>query len=248
MSLKHLKIDSDVEMGSADTLPTRGDFTVPTGLHEMMITQAWMELSAGEAEGLKFTLKPADGSPQEVKDAFWVTSGKKKGKKKYFINSKGNKQALPGYVDAAQLAAIACGKKLEDLDEEEKVLKLWNSANQAEENTKVRWLPELVNKPVLAGILRVRDNKNRKEGDKWVPTADERYFNEVDKLFFPSGHSVTEKNAGADATFKDRWLKRFPEGETIDRYKEGIAKDQPDLPEEEQLTEEGITILFGTDN
>jgi hypothetical protein len=249
MSLKHLKIEADVTPTNVDTLPTN-DFTVPTNIYEMIISSAYMDIAASGAEGLRFVLKPADGSPQEVRDAYWVTSGTEKGGTPYYMNKDGKKQYLKGFSQANLLTTIACGKPLADLKEEDKILKLWNWASQSEENTKVRWLPELIGKPVMACILKVRDNKKKKEGNKWVDLPQDRTFNEVDKLLYPSGHAVTEKNAGEDATFKDRWAKMYPAGETIDRYTE-IPGSEPDLPiegeEEEGLTSEGITALFGAE-
>ena len=248
MSLKDLKIEADIEETNLDTLPGR-DFTVPTNLYDMLITGAYTLKSPAGAEGLHFTLKPADGSPQEVRESFYMTSGTAKGGKQYYINSNGKKQYLKGFAQATQLAKIACDKAVADLQEEEKVLKLWNSANQAEENTKVNWLPELVGKPIKVGILHVHDNRLKKEGNKWVKLPTERFYNEVDKLFYPSGHAVTEKLAGKDATFQERWAKLYPAGETVDRY-EQVEGSEPDVPENEtdQLTEEGITSLFGTDS
>jgi len=232
MSLKHLKSEATEET-KTDVLPGSG-FTAETDLYPMIIDVAYMDISPKTgAEGMKLHLKMADGSPQEVRTAFWMVSGDEKGNQTFYITAKGKKRDLPGFIDATQVAKIACDKPLMDLVEEEKVIKLWNSASSSEENTKIRSLPELLNKPILVGVLKVRDNKRDwtvKVGKDYKRLPEERFYNEVDKVFYPNGLSITEAAAGeTEPAFKKRWQDRYPTGVDIDRY-EQVAGSQPDLP------------------
>ena len=244
MSLKHLKSEATEET-KTDVLPGSG-FTVETGLYEMIVDVAYMDKSPAGAEAMKIHLKMADGSPQEVREAFWVASRDSKNNQTFYLTKNGKKRDLPGFVQATQVANITCNKPLLDLVEEKKVIKLWNSANQAEENTEIRHLPEIVGKPILVGVLKIRDNKNEKVGNEYVPTAAERFFNEVDKVFHPNGLSITEK-AAVETTpaFKDRWLKRYPPGFVADRYTQ-VAGSQPDLPITDAAPPAPVSSLFSS--
>ena len=232
MSLKHLKSQATEET-KTDVLPGSG-FTAETGLYPMIIDVAYMDISPTTgAEAMKLHLKMADGSPQEVRAAFWVASGNEKGNQTFYTTAKGQQRDLPGFIQATQVAKIACEKPLMDLIEEEKMIKLWNTASLSEENTKIRSLKDLRNKPILVGVLKVRDNKrdwNVKEGKDFKRLPEERFYNEVDKMFYPNGLSITEANAGVTTpTFNQRWQDRYPAGVDIDRYVQ-VAGSQPDLP------------------
>jgi len=246
MSLKHLKIDSDIEDTNTDVLPGSG-FTLDTGLYEMVIDVGFMDTSDSGAEALKLHLKMTDGSPQTLRTAFWVASGTKKGKKTFYVTKDGKKRSLPGFVQASQVAEICATKALADLTEEEKTIKLWNSTSQAEENTQIRYLPDLKDKPILVGVLKVRDNKVALSGTIYEKQPEERFFNEVDKVFHPNGLSITEKNAGAKTPdFRDRWAARYG-SETVDRY-EQVANSQPDLPSHTSTEGTPVSSLFSSDD
>jgi hypothetical protein len=230
MSLKHLKIADNVEETKTDVLPG-SNFTAETGLYPMIIDVAYMDISDSGAEAMKLHLKMADGSPAEVRTAFWVASGDKKGNSTTYTTKQGKVRNLPGFIQASQVAQIAAGKALEDLAEDDtKVIKLWNSANQAEENTTIRCLTELLNKPILVGVIKIRDNKMVKGDTGYEKVAEERIFNEVDKVFYSNGISITEFNAGVtEPEFNERWVKRYPTDFVADRYT-AVAGSQPDLP------------------
>ena len=228
MSLKHLKSQA-TEQTKTDVLPGSG-FTVDTGLLPMIIDVAYMDKSASGAEAMKLHLAMADGSPQTIRSAFWVASGDAKGNQTFYTTKNGKTRDLPGFIQATQVAEIACGQPLHDLVEEEKVIKLWNGATGDEENTKIRSLRDLIGKPILVGVLKVRDNKVTKTNQGYEKNSEERFFNEVDKVFYPNGLSITEQNAGeVNPAFKTRWEERYPTDFIADRYV-AVAGSQPDLP------------------
>lgn len=244
MSLDNLKIDSDVVTTNPDVISGSG-YIMDTNLYPMIVDMAYMEKSASGAEALKFHLKMADGSPQTSRQTFWVASGDKKGNKNFFIAKDKSKRLLPGMIQGDQLTHITCNKCLADMIEEDKTIKLWNRDSQSEENTTVRALTEMLDKPVLVGMLKVRDNKViRNSNGGYDKIADDRFFNEADKLFFPNGLTVTESVAGeTEPKFRERWISRFPEGFIMDRYEE-VTGSQPDLPDVESPASAGTGSLF----
>lgn len=228
MSLQDLTLDTDVQEVKSDVLPGAG-YTLDTGMYDMIIDVAYMDTSDKGALAMKLHLKTADTEGKTLRTAFWVRSGTGKGNNTHYVTAKGVKRPLPGYTQASQVSFIACGKALKDLNEEEKFIKLWNNAAQAEENTKIRYLPELQNKPIMVGVLKIRDNKVVLNNGEYVKTAEERFTNEVDKLFFPNGISVTEQNAGITTPeFRNRWVALYGT-KTVNRY-EKTENSQPDLP------------------
>lgn len=228
MSLKDLTLDADVADVKSDVLPGTG-YTLDTGMYNMIIDVAYIDTSDKGAVAMKLHLKTADTEGKILRTAFWVRSGTEKGGNTHYVTAKGIKRPLPGYSQASQVAFITCGKALKDLDVEEKFIKLWNNVAQGEENTKIRHLPELQNKPIMVGVLKIRDNKPVLNNGVYTKTAEERFTNEVDKLFFPSGISVTELNAGVTTPeFRERWVALYGT-KTVDRY-ETTANSQPDLP------------------
>lgn len=232
MSLDNLKIDSDVEIPKADTLPGSG-YTLDTGLYPMIIDLAYMKKSSGGAQAVVFHFKDATGGSNNLHQTFYVTSGDAKGNKNYYIHQKsGKKVLLPGMQDCNTIVKIASGKNLSELVPENKTIKVWDSAAQEEKPKEMPVLTELLGKNVLLGVHKVRENV-RKLNDatkQYEPTAEERLFNEVHKSFFPEGITLTEKAGGAtEPEYRDRWVERFPPEYVKDNYKP-VATSQPDLP------------------
>lgn len=235
MSIQGLAIDSDIESTKVDTLG--GSFVKPTGLYPVMVDMAYLGKSVGGAMSLNLHLKViADSSI--VRQTLWVTSGNKKGNKNFYTTKEGKKRLLPGMIQADQIAQITTSKNMAALTPEEKTIKLWDYESQAEKPTKVHALTEMIGQPMLVGLQKVRTNKVQKDSNgKYIDQVEDRNFNEIDKIFFPDGFSVTEKAAEAEeALFHQKWADKYDEEYVDDRYKTPEGSDDDSLPPVEAST------------
>jgi hypothetical protein len=240
MSINSLKIDSDVDKGNADSLG--GGFTKPTGLYPCKIDMAYMSKSKGGALALNIHYKPVDGSPM-IRDTQWVTSGDAKGNKNYYVNQSGKKFLLPGMQLADQVAQIAANCPMADCDVDKKIIKLWDRDAQAEKPQEVPVVTSLLGADILVGLIKHRENRRVNDGSgNYVPTPDERIFNEVDKVFHADGYSVTEKEAEAEeAVFHKQWASKYPNDYVEDTFDSTVAAtDDDSLPEGATVDTSGL--------
>lgn len=213
MLLDKIKIDDNVEQNE-DFVP--GNFTKDTGLYPMTVDMAYMGESAGGAANVTVRLKEVGGN-YEHRETVYVTS--REGSTTYIDKRTGRPRLLPGADTINQLCLITTGKKLPAQDAEMKMVKIYNFQERKELPTEVEVLTDLIGQEVLVALVKRRENKNQKVGDKYVPTAEERVFNEVNKFLYPDGHTVAEKLAEEEDTlFKDRWVKRHGPDYVLDKY------------------------------
>lgn len=231
MSINQLAIGADVEVGNPDSLG--GGYTKPTGLYPCTIDMAYMDKSRGGALSLNLHLKLASDQ-SVIRQTLWVTSGDAKGNKNYYVNQNGKKFLLPGMQLADQIARIAAGAPMSECNVESKTVKLWDRDAGAEKPREVPVVTSLLGQPILIGLMKHRENRNVNDGSgNYVPSKEERIFNEIDKVFHPDGYSVTEKEAGAEeAKFHQQWAAKYPEDYVEDNYDATVAGPEDDsLPE-----------------
>jgi len=210
--------DTDVEE-SGDVLP--GNFgPLDTGLYKMGIKVAYVSQSAGGAYALNLILKNADNTGPEVRQSLWMTSGKAKGQRNSYVDQNGVKHKLPGMEQADNLHQLVDGRVMQNCETEDKVIKLWNPATSKEENTTVQAVTSLMGKPILVGLLKVRDNKMVKTDDGYEPTSKERFSNEISKFFDPdTGLTYAEKKSKAtDPAYLTKWKASFGAEYVRDKY------------------------------
>lgn len=219
MSLDNLKIDSDAEQ-DGDFIPAPDGHLLSSGIYPMEIEMAYVDLSKGGAMGLFLTLKDEDFQTP-VKQTIWMTSGDAKGNRNYYIDAEGKKKILPGMAQAEHIAKITTGKSFSDLDTEDKIVKVWDSKAGTEKPTKVRAVTDLIGQKLVVGLLKKVENRNVRTSDgQYRPVNKKRYFNEIGKLFYPDGLTVSEKEAGgSEPGFINQWKEKY-ENVTIDNYKE----------------------------
>jgi len=207
MSIKGLEIDTDIEVTNEDTLGG-GSFTRDTGLYPMKAEVAYLDKSSGGALSLNLHMSVIGGDNRLVKQTLYLTTNDKNGNKNYYLSKKtGGKVLLPGRSMAEHIAAILTGQPMAQLTPEERTIKLWNFEAKAEVPTQVNSIPEMVGQKILVGLHKCVENK-RKEASpgKWVDTNEKREFNEIHKVFYPDGFSVTERKAEAEAAvFVNTW-------------------------------------------
>lgn len=207
MSIAALQLEADVESTNEDVLGG-GGFTLDTGLYPMVVDNAYLDKSSGGAMNINLHLKKKAGGNQVYRQTIYITSGEKKGKLPYYIGKDGKKHPLPGYSLVNLIHQITTGKPLSQVAPEKKIVKLWDFDASAEVPREVPVVTEMVGQEILVGMHKCRENKRANQNGEWVDTNVAREFNEINKVFYPDGYSVTEKAAEADeAVFVTKWTK-----------------------------------------
>jgi len=205
MSIAALQLEADVESTNEDVLGG-GGFTLDTGLYAMIVDNAYLDRSSGGAMNINLHLKKKAGGNQVYRQTIYITSGEAKGKLPYYVGKDGKKHPLPGYSLVNLIHKITTGKPLNEIAPEKKIVKLWDFDASAEVPREVPVVVEMVGQEILVGMHKVRENKRAQQGGEWVDTNEAREFNEINKVFYPDGFTVSEKAAEADeAAFVTKW-------------------------------------------
>jgi len=196
-----------------------GNGPLESGLYRMTINMAHINVAASGALGLVLTMKTED--KKEVRQTLWMTAGKAKGGNNYYTDKNGEKQYLPGYLQANAIALLAAGKEISEMDTEEKVINQWNSEAKAEVPTKVPAIMDLIGKEIIVGLIKQTVDKTTKnDAGTYVPTGETRDENEIDKIFRASDKMTTAeiRAQATEPTFYETWNNKWT-GETKNKAK-----------------------------
>lgn len=214
-------------------------------IYEMRILNFYAGKSDGGAHNVTVQMRAENG--REYRETIYVTN--RKGEN-WFLNKddKSKKVPLPGFTTVNDLCLAATGKSLSEQEFEEKQVKIYDSEAKRELPKAVQVATEMINKIVAVAILKVRENKNEKQGDEWVPIADERISNTIDKVFdADSKFTVVEATNGAEApVFYDGWLERNKGKERDNRkIKDGQGGATGAPPKASQAATPKTASIFG---
>ncbi len=188
-----------------------GGFVLDTNLYNFTVKLAYLQKADSEALSLVVHLTTEDG--KDVRQQFWMTSGKAKGCKNFYVDKNGDKQYLPGFNMANSLCLLTVGKEIAQLETETKVVNLYSSEARAEVPTNVEMLTELLGKQVFGGLIKqiVDKTKKNESTGEYEPTGETREENELDKLFRErDGKTTAEILAQApEAVFIETWKKKW---------------------------------------
>jgi len=186
-----------------------GGFILDSAIYDMAIDLAYFDTSQGGATSLNFHFKGKNGV--NLRQTFWVTSGKAKGATNYYLDKNGDKQYLPGFSQANSICKLAGGDDMANLPHETKTIKVWNSELKKEAPMEKEVLTGLNGKEITLGVIRQVVDKNVKNSDgKYVPSGETREENEIDKAFRTSDH-LTNAEIQAEETaavFYDKWKEK----------------------------------------
>jgi hypothetical protein len=192
-----------------DTVGSGG--ILESGCYLSTVTLAYVTQADSGAKGLVLQFKTDEG--RDIRQTLWMSSGKAKGGKNYYEDKSGQKQYLPGFVNANALALLTVGKEISQLDTETKVVSVWNKAAKAEVPTKVEVPVDLMGKEVVVGLIKQTVDKTAKNDSTgtYDPTGETRDENEIDK-FFRAADRMTTAEIRAEAqeasfvkTWEDKW-------------------------------------------
>lgn len=197
-----------------------GTTPLESGLYPSSVSMAYLNKAASGALGLVISLKTAEN--KEVRQTFWMTAGQAKGGNNYYTDKNGDRQYLPGFIQANSLCLLAAGKEVSDMDTETKVIKLYSPEAKAEVPTKVEVLTDLLNKDVIVGLIKqiVDKTKKNEATGTYEATGETKEENEVDKFFRASDRMTTaEIRAQAEeASFINTWESKWA-GKTKEKAK-----------------------------
>lgn len=171
--------------------------------------------STGGATSLTLIADLGDG--KEYRETLYVTN---KNGENFFISKDKKKVPLPGFTVADDICLITTGEPLAAQQTEEKVINVYDYDQKKELPKAVQMVMAAVGQKVGLGIVKQTVNKNEKQGDEYVATAETRDENVIEKVFHPELKlTVAEARNGQEtAKFHDAWLERN-KGVTRDKRK-----------------------------
>jgi len=206
-----LKQDSDVE--EVKDFVGGGGFIKDTDVYLMKITHAFFEESKGGALGVNISFKHADENNTQFSSTIYVTSGKAKGQKPYYISKNNKKVPLPGYTLVDDMVRLASNdaSNLETVTTTTKAVEAYDAAAGGKINKNVEVIDHLSGAVLRVGLLRTKVNK----WNNGAPTADVMERNEIDRVFSQDDRTIREVVANKPAEIQATWLEQN-KGQTRD--------------------------------
>lgn len=224
-------LTSDASIANEKDSVGGGSKILESGLYNCTVAMAHATTSAGGAMGLVLTLKTDEG--KEVRQTLWMTSGTAKGCKNYYEGKDGQRNYLPGYIQANSLCLLTAGKEITQMDTETKVINLYSPEAKSEVPTKVEVLMDLLGQEILVGLIKQNVDKTKKNDATGVyePTGETKEENEIDKFFRARDRMTTaEIRAQAEkAAFVDTWATKWT-GVTKEKAKGAAAAGTAGVP------------------
>lgn len=237
--LDMLKLGDDVTQEvEKDTLGTGG--ALNTDIYTFRIKAAYLDAAKSKAVSLNLILETLDGRKLNVTE--YITSGEAKGCKPYYEKD-GKKFPLPGYSKMNTLCQLVTGKTIDQLEAEDKVLKLYDFEAKKETNQTKKVITDLTGATIQAGVFKqIVDKKAKneafdpakpetKDNQRYLPTGETREENEVAKFFNEDGLTLEEVVEKKEAVFAEEWIKAH-QGKTKDKSTKdagGTTKGAPAL-------------------
>lgn len=214
--LANLKMDDSIQE-QGDSL---GGSVLDSGIYDMVIDMAYIDISKNGAYGLVCSFRGANGVSH--KETFWMTNTEAKGCLNYYVDKSGAKQYLPGFNQANTLALLTTGMNISDLEPEKKTIKVYNYELKKEVPTEKQVVTAMLQQPIKIGLVKQIVDKTKKNPatGAYDPTGETREENEIHKLFdAENGCTVAELRAGATVPyFLEGWENKW-KGQVRNRAK-----------------------------
>ena len=195
-----------------------GGFAWESGVYDATVKMVYLNQSASEAVSFNVILEKNGGNFSELRENFWVKSGKAKGNKTYYTKD-GKDYPLPGYSIANSMCVAITGESLAKCMDsaEKKTVNIWNSELKKEAPTERPVIMSLVGKPVKVAVHQVIEDKTAKndKGD-YVPTGASRTLNQCKFFGNIEGKTAEEITNKETATRFDKWAQKNT-GTVIDK-------------------------------
>ena len=194
-----------------------GGYAWESGVYDTVIKMVYMNQSASEAVSFNVILENSAG--KELKESFWIKSGKAKGNKTYYTKDKKD-YPLPGYSVANSLCVAATGDSLAKCmaTAEKKTINIYNSEQKKEAPTERPVLMGLQGKPVKVAVHQVTEDKTAKNATTgtYEPTGASKTVNECKFFGNMAGQTAEEILSGTDGVMFNKWAEKNT-GNVIDK-------------------------------
>ena len=197
---------------------TGGGFAWESGVYDATIKMVYLNQSKTEAVSFNIILEKNSGNFAELRESFWVKSGKAKGNKTFYTKD-GKDYPLPGYSVANSMCVAVTGDRLPKCMDsaEKKTVKVWNPEHKKEMPTERPVITSLIGKTVKVAVHQVIEDKQAKnEKGEYVSTGTSRTVNQC-KFFGNTEGKTAEEITGKEAATKfDKWAQKNT-GTVIDK-------------------------------
>jgi len=194
-------------------------------IYNTTIKMAYSITAPSGARAIFFEFDMGDGKTYRETTYFTSRTGVN-----YYLTENKKKAPLPGFTLVDDICMFATDTPLAGQNTEEKVVKVYDADSKKEVPKSVPVLVDLLGKQVSIGVVRNLENKNEKVGNEYVPTAETRETNNIEKAFHTDTKlTIVEAKAGKTVgEFWDKWLEKN-KGQTRDRrkHKGGPASGRP---------------------
>ena len=214
------ELPKNVETQSIENIG--GSFAWESGVYDATIKMVYLNQSAKEAVSLNIILEKNSGNFSELRESFWVRSGKEKGNKVTYTKD-GKEYPLPGYSIANSLCVAVTGDRLPKCMDsaEKKTVKIWNPDQQKEMPTERPVITSLIGKTVKVAVHQVVEDKQAKnEKGVYVSTGASRTINQCKFFGNAEGKTAEEITNGDTAARFDKWAQKNT-GTVIDKSTKG---------------------------
>ncbi len=188
-----------------------------SGVYDAVIKMVYLDQTKSNAVSFNVILQNSSGA--ELKEAFYIKSGDKKGNKTFYTGKDGVDRPLPGYAVANSMCVAATGQSLAKTMTtiEKKTIKIYNFDQAKEVPTERPVLMDLINKPIKLAVHQITEDKNKKnEAGQYVPSGETRTINECKFFGNTEGMTSEEITAGGEALVFDKWAEKNT-GKVVDK-------------------------------
>lgn len=209
----------NLEKQEADVIG--GNYTLlESGIYPATITKAYITESKNGALGVNLeysvVIDEANNTIQKINMTEWVTNRNKE----TFYKKDGKEYGLPSYNKMQDVLGVIAKTTLEETDTPTGNVAVRNFETGKDEIKQYPIVKDLLDKKIAVCVLKCRTNKQKLDGNKYVPIAEERNFNEVDKVLTADCLTKTERDNGlTEPEYATKWKEKW-EGNTKDTYKE----------------------------
>ena len=195
-----------------------GGFAWESGVYDATIKMVYLNQSASEAVSFNIILEKNSGNFSELRENFWIKSGKAKGNKTYYTKD-GKDYPLPGYSVANSMCVAVTGDSLPKCMEsaEKKTVNVWNPELKKEAPTERPVIMSLVGKSVKVAVHQVIEDKTAKDASgNYVPTGASRTLNQCKFFGNSEGKTAEEIEKYLPPEKFDKWAQKNT-GTVIDK-------------------------------
>ena len=226
-ALNIFEIAADVEV--SEVKDTLGGFQChETGLYAGVLKTAYIDRFASGSVYINAVFELTDDKGTTFKHTERETIWSANTQGNFYIDKKtGKKKLLIGFSKMDNLFKLLSGKSMQELSVsggvENKVHKVYNKEASKEMPTELATFTAITESPVCVALVKQIENKQTKQGNAWVDSAETREVNFVDRIFNGDRKTLLEVQNSTPAAFADEWLKAN-EGKTRDKSKKVAAQ------------------------